>query len=512
MPEQLPYHQLQQLNNHLPLPDENMAWEDMKRRLDEDDDCPLLPWYKTGCLPWAIGLLLLVAIATAWWYSRHTQQQGNKATPAITVSNTQPVPAGTHTVKQNQVTTPTATTQAPNTNGIQQPDSLLANLQPKPHKADSHKQQVITNSATATAVVSKGNSKTNTFKTKKHNTPNIRLAQNRTTVVTAKKTIKPTPQTTRPTIKAGSAHNPQTAADTGFTALNIHTPQVITQPQTGNTTNNTFKKDSTALPRTDTLAKDTTTKKKPTADTLKPQKPQPPKATGNSPFSFQAGLGLYQLLPLSGQSAVPYSAAGRKGSLADYIPALYLRATKNNRWFIQAEYRYGAPQNNKAISYEVRQQKDKLPLDTANFSRYTYTLKRTFYHQVHLSFNYYVLPRLSVGTGIIWNRFISAVAQTEFIRGHEFFGLYDTTRTLTISRQTADSSSAFKKSYLQAQFSLQYQWRRWSIGGKYTMGLQPFIQYTLPGQPTRQEKNQAFLVYLQFRLWGSQPVQKKKGS
>ncbi|MEP6628202.1 MAG: hypothetical protein ABJA32_09475, partial [Ginsengibacter sp.] len=65
MNEGLPYEEelARQLNN-VPLPDENSAWEDMKRRLEKDDDDPIIitPVSK-GCLSYSLLLVgLLVAL------------------------------------------------------------------------------------------------------------------------------------------------------------------------------------------------------------------------------------------------------------------------------------------------------------------------------------------------------------------------------------------------------------------------------------------------------------------
>ena len=72
MSERLPYEmQLQQQWIDLPLPDENLAWADMRRRLEEDEDRPVIAWWRRGCAGWiAIGLLL---IALIWWWLRPEQ-------------------------------------------------------------------------------------------------------------------------------------------------------------------------------------------------------------------------------------------------------------------------------------------------------------------------------------------------------------------------------------------------------------------------------------------------------
>ncbi|MBL7749070.1 MAG: hypothetical protein JNM19_16640, partial [Chitinophagaceae bacterium] len=67
MSERLPYEeQLSQQWTELPLPDENMAWADMKRRLEEEEeDKPLLPFWMRGCAGW--GLLGVLLLGLAWW-------------------------------------------------------------------------------------------------------------------------------------------------------------------------------------------------------------------------------------------------------------------------------------------------------------------------------------------------------------------------------------------------------------------------------------------------------------
>src|SRR5688572_24846545 len=69
MNDRLPYEeQLAQQLNGLPLPDENMAWADMKRRLEDDDDNGIIPVWLRGCGLW--GLLVILLIGIGWWIVR----------------------------------------------------------------------------------------------------------------------------------------------------------------------------------------------------------------------------------------------------------------------------------------------------------------------------------------------------------------------------------------------------------------------------------------------------------
>ena len=89
---------------------------------------------------------------------------------------------------------------------------------------------------------------------------------------------------------------------------------------------------------------------------------------------------------MDGQKLTPYNSLGRKGSLADYIPAVYLRLEKEKKWFLQSEFRYGAPQYEKEILYQ-----QSIVPDTGALTVYTTTttstLKKAFYHQLPLTFN-----------------------------------------------------------------------------------------------------------------------------
>jgi hypothetical protein len=74
MNDRLPYEkQLAEQINDLPLPDENMAWEDMKQRLEKDDDNGIIPIWLRGC--GLVGLLLLVLVGIGWWLLKQPKNE-----------------------------------------------------------------------------------------------------------------------------------------------------------------------------------------------------------------------------------------------------------------------------------------------------------------------------------------------------------------------------------------------------------------------------------------------------
>jgi hypothetical protein len=215
-------------------------------------------------------------------------------------------------------------------------------------------------------------------------------------------------------------------------------------------------------------------------------------------------LALQQQIPIDSQSATPYNASGRKGSLADYIPSVYFRFHKKEKWFFQLEFKYGAPQYTRAIQYY---QKAVFDTGTNSITTTSSRLKKTYYHQLPLTFNYHVMKNWTVGTGIVWNRFSSAVTEQSIRRSIQG-GPQDSLISYGIIKVRSDS--VFARSYFQAVFETQYQWKKISIGARYAFGLEPYIRFTLPGGVRQEEKNSSLQVFLRYQFWKSREFSGKK--
>ena len=139
--------------------------------------------------------------------------------------------------------------------------------------------------------------------------------------------------------------------------------------------------------------------------------------------------------------------------MGDYIPFLYVRLHREEKWFIDGGFRYGAPQSVKEVSYNTY---SSVQIDTlqgqVNITTTTSTssLKKTFYHQVPISFNYMVRPNLSLGAGLVYSRFYGAVSEEEVrIKRNQV----DSLASKKIVQIPSDTDSFFTKS--QIQFLLQ---------------------------------------------------------
>jgi hypothetical protein len=139
--------------------------------------------------------------------------------------------------------------------------------------------------------------------------------------------------------------------------------------------------------------------------------------------------------------------------------------------------------------------------DTTAVTTTTLKLRKTYYHQLPLSFNYYLRPNLSVGAGGIYSRFYRAVTEEE-IKSRNLV-----TQSETVAKKIVEvphfTDSFFYKTQVHLLLQADYEWRRFSLGLRYTKDIQPYIKYTQPDGRVNEEKNQTFQILLRYRLWKS---------
>jgi hypothetical protein len=484
MSERLPYEErLNQQWNDLPLPDETRAWADMKRRLDEDDDKPPFAWWNPGCALW--GLLLLLIIAIGWWFVRPEKRWFGKNTRDNNVTAQQALDTAKKTVTQE--------------NGNQTQIKIT----------DSSRNDI-------TATITEGDAQGEEISVKTQ-----APGRNRNTGKTGEedegldikasvpgKGKKPVSKTVDKPVKDKQNNPPAVIPPPPGNINKQDKPVPVNDKPTAIDTLKTVKRDE-PVSRIDSASSNKTKKdsanKVETPQTRKSPKQDPEKIKA---IYYSAGLAINQQLPVAGQTFTPFNAQGREGSLLDYIPSVYFRlnkqVNKKDKWFLQSEFRYGAPQYTKELLYQQTVTRDS-PVNVSTSTVTSKTVKKTYYHQLPLSFNYYVLPNWSVGSGLVWNHFTSALTQTDISKRDNFSG----TDTLKVKgpvvKESKDSASNFTKDYFQAILETQYKWRRFSLGARYTFGLNPYIKFTLPGGTQQQEKNNSLTLFLRYELWKSKP-------
>lgn len=469
--------------NDLTLPNEDMAWADMKRRLeDDDDDDKLPPFWLRGCAIWSVvGILLLGLI---WWFVR----------PEKWFLSDQHAQQTTVTTGANNNDTTISSSSGPSTVPNKNVDTVISSKTP------------ITNTSTTTSTLHNTTTQgaIQATSTTKHRVENKRVISNKNNHDASSPTVRPLSRarfkkrntdmekTNQPAIK--TKDEPVDKTDANSVKNNSAAIEKNDEQKTTLSLPDTIRP---ASKKTDSVSKDKHLSKTTTTTNNDEQK-------SKKRFSFAAGVSMQQQLPVAGQKLTPYNASGRKGSLADYIPSAYVRLYRDKKWFLQSEFKYGAPNYVKSLLYN-----QAIVRDTANTTVTTTstTLKKTFYHQLPVTFNYFVIPNLSVGAGIVWNKFSGAVSSKDIVQ-HNNQSAQDVTllKDAIIVTKTTDTSFAkqdFAQSYLQAVLEGQYQLKHFSFGARYAFGLQPYIRFDLPGNIHKEERNNSLQIFIRYELWRS---------
>lgn len=438
MSGRIPYEKIDEQFNDLPLPDADTSWQRMKELLEkkDDDDRVVPPFLFRTCLGWT--LLSVTALYVVWLAVRPDRWKMSSERKKSTSSDT---------VKRTSKDTGT------------EGGTAVLYAAPKNNQVEDSPGSARQNVSTAERPIL--NQKKKNFileETRDRHTQDLRNNQRKF----AKRDIRRTTRIDQ-TIAVHVKNSPDI-----FGAITVNAPkqlQLIKADEADQSGNAVTNEQAKQLRKKWTIA---------------------------------VGIGEQQQIPIAGQSSVPYSYYGRKGSLSDYVPLLYLQLQKNNRWFAQTEFRFGAAQAVKEFSYN---QTTKYDTTSMNLTTTTLRLKKTYYHQLPVSFNYYLKPNLSLGVGGIYSRFYGAISEREIT-------------TTNFNTQTASSSKQiipikhFTDSFLyktQLHFLLQanFQIGKFSLGLRYTRDLQPYIRFTRPDGSIDNEKNQSLQLMLRYRLWQS---------
>ena len=352
------------------LPDENMAWADMRRRLDKDDDDRFIPFWLNGCLLWT--LLAVVILTLGWWIVRPENWFERKKVES------HKIPANrSEEERQNNLSQKTK---------LQQDSTIFfeGSLKQQNGHIQNHtkegKGRISRKENSGTLAQNKNRTKQNEKNSSEKVKPNSLVSYNR----------NPVAKTNQDDGENSDLSQHQNIVEDSIEAVDDQKVAIM--------------KANPEEEKKDSISQNTQ---------AKPVK----RDSSESSFSFAAGFSLHQQLPINGQKFVPYNSEGRKGTLADYIPSVYIRMYKRNNWFIQTEFRYGAPQYTKEFLYQQKQKIDSMFVTTQSTS-----LKKTYYHQLPLTFNYFVSKNLSVGTGIMWNKFVSAISSQDNVQHNNLTG------------------------------------------------------------------------------------------
>ncbi|MDB5253679.1 MAG: hypothetical protein JWP27_2848 [Flaviaesturariibacter sp.] len=456
---QPPYQEPDGSWDELPLPDSDKSWQAMEALLDRDKDRkPLVPPFLAGC---AVAALIGVCLLAVFLWLRPGGGPAERVGQTQHNAELQPGRTSTPGQPANGVTT-------------------------TPYRIESSLSR-----ETGTATSRKAGNKMETSLTLTSND----VHRLRTEVASRGHIQKPS-IVNRHTGSATTQNQPPIETDGKRTAS--QGTAVVTAPVAVETRE---QAPALAMPSgTDTTVASTLPKTStgqvapPPVDKMQGDSSAAQKAAPKKRVLFSAGVGLQQQIRNGGQRAYSKSYNGTS-PMGDHIPSVYLRA-QYKRWFLQGEFRFGAPQLVDHFSYSRQTRYDTASSEVKVTSL---QLKKLYYHQVPLSINYTILPNWSVGAGGIFSRFYRAVAEQE-VESRNVFSNAQTTATSRLLVPGFRDSFLYKT---QVQWLVQtdYRFGRLSLGLRYKRDVQPYIRYTKPDGAVVSRRGEALEAVLRFRLW-----------
>lgn len=503
MNEKLPYEEkFREGLEDLPLPSEDAAWEKMQELLDKDGGRRTPPpLFLRSCAGWA--LLLLLVGGSLWWLltSDNSKERGKASTDGTTITNERTGTATSTSSEKKRSTgskTEKNSVEQSNTSSSVKENTIQLQEGTQPVTPGGAADQQGTVGLSKKVIIKEEGINTDPAVVGTRGNAGTRKTATRKNMQAGKVA---TPSSARLTIGKGLIRKKNPVSETAVEATDAPVSTTTVHSSAPSRRGSLLQElsrpgqeillDSTAyvqrpVPGTDSIAAavkmDSLLKKK----------------SKTSPWWLAAGIGLQQVIPVAGQSAVPYNYFGRTGSIYDYIPSVYLRLHHGNKWFLQGEFRYGAPQSVREFSFSRSTR-----FDTAsnNMVVTSVRLKKTYYHQLPLSFNYYIRPKWSVGAGSVYNYFFGAVTEEE-VKNRNVTNNTESIKT-QIQNIRGYKDSFLYKTHVQFLLQTEYEWKRFTLGLRYTRDLQPYIRYTQPDGTIRDEKNQSLQFLLRFRLWKS---------
>jgi hypothetical protein len=449
--------------DELPLPDGDQSWQAMKALLDKDDDRkPLLPPFLAGC---AVAALLGLGLLAVFFWLRPvgngSDRSMGKASPGASSPMQSPSTGTTKPPSSHRVTgTPVRTGTAVLAEREQRQDA-------KKNSLTAHQSALQQNTMSA-----RGGS-----------------VKSRPGAVSLQATggrMSTSASSGQVTVSSGSPVNvpagtplPGTTADAGRNPRVVLTlapaPAADSATRVATVTKQEGSSPAQVLP--------------PSTDSA-----QTKKANDKHRVTFSAGVGLQEQIRSGGQVAYRKSYNG-SSAVADHIPSVYVRA-EYRKWFLQGEFRFGAPQLVNDFSYSRQTRYDTV---SSEVKVTTLQLKKLYYHQVPLSLNYTVLPNWSVGAGAVFSRFYRAVAEQDVESRNVFSGAQSTASSRMLVPGFRDSF--LYKTQVQWLVQTDYNLGRLSLGVRYKRDLQPYIRYTKPDGAMMSRRGEALEAVLRWRLW-----------
>lgn len=237
---------------------------------------------------------------------------------------------------------------------------------------------------------------------------------------------------------------------------------------------------------------------------------------------FTTGLALNLNLPLSSQEMSNVNINGKKKSMPDYIPSVFVQYHFNDKLFLESELQVISPQ----FTPQMVLASKRFDNTTNQFKESKVSLNKLYYLNVPVSVHYSPIKNLFAGAGIQysylrrsvlieeitqwkktgndWN--ITEVSKTVKVKSnpnserkeHQNNGRGPNQQPMTLVDTIAQS---FRSSDWRLLLNASYNWKRFNLGLNFNIGINNYIETNVNGNPIPvQDRNKSIQFYLRYNI------------
>jgi len=246
------------------------------------------------------------------------------------------------------------------------------------------------------------------------------------------------------------------------------------------------------------------------------------------------GAAIHYNAPMSNQEMSTLNINGKKNTLIDFIPSVFAQYHFNNKWYVETGFQYSSPQ----YTPDVKLFSSCVDVAVGKRKERAVWLNKLYYMNIPLSVHFKPVRGVAVGTGIQYSHLKRSILMDEHAgwketTSGEWTKTYSTITVNSTKKSSAETDNAvypstssaaggwgtpsvtatpatdgvevmskqFKSADWRYLLDLNYTWKRYTVGTKYTAGINNYINTKAEGNMLIvKDRNKALQFYIRMNV------------
>lgn len=244
------------------------------------------------------------------------------------------------------------------------------------------------------------------------------------------------------------------------------------------------------------------------------------------------GAAIHYNAPMSNQERSTMNINGKKNTLVDFIPSVFAQYHFNNKWFMEAGFQFSSPQYTPGLKLFS----SCVDVAAGKRKERAVWLNKLYYMSIPLSVHFKPVNGFSIGTGIQYSRLQRSLLMDEHAGwkesgSGEWEKTYSTTTVNSTTRKSATTTNSnypstgtggwgtpsatatpatdgievmsgqFRSSDWRYLIDLNYTWKKYTIGTRYTAGINNYINTHAEGNMLEEkDRNESVQFYVRMNI------------